>query len=79
MRYTVYNPELDRWEVPILHKFDGTPSLIVRRDPGEPYTDGLGAVIGYYGGGDYVSGDIIDRLAELENMVEAKKEAKAND
>lgn len=75
MRYTVYNPELGKYEVPLLFREDGTPMLItIRREMGEAYTDVFGVVLDQLPSLDYISGDFIDRLAELENMVEAMKE-----
>lgn len=64
MRYTKYNPELKIWEV-------NTPipieSLTIRKEMGDTYDGATGEVT--YQGPDrfYLSGPLIDRMAELEN------------
>lgn len=71
MRYTQYNKELERYVVPCLFKPDGSEisfSIIT----GETYTAENGAGMRYPIGKapDLVYGEVIDRLAVLENNSE---------
>ena len=75
MRYTKYNPDLGCWEVPCLRKMDGSAiTFKVRVDPGDCFYDGYdgyGVMTHQEPGLTYVLGEVIDRLAELENLIEA--------
>ena len=74
-RLTQYDPDLDRFVVPLLFRTDGsTVSLSVKT--GETYTAQSTAGRIYAGKEpDVVFGEIIDRLAELENREEQNYDA----
>lgn len=69
-RYTKYDRDLDRFVVPLLYKLDGTAiSFIVKT--GETYTtEGIWGKVYVGKEPDIVYGEVIDRLAELENQME---------
>ena len=80
MRYTKYNTELRRWEVPCCWKEDGERlTFHFREEPGEVITGSKDGPI-QLPGMIYVSGGVIDRLAELEAMqMEAPFERRTTD
>lgn len=81
MRYTEWNDGLDRYTVPCLFKEDGTRiEFYCLEEPADPVINGRGERFLLQAPLCHVHGEVIDRLAELENqakplpLVEKKKE-----
>lgn len=73
-RYTRYDYDLERYVVPLLYKADGSTISFYVNTGRLKYTDhdnGQRTLIG--GTPDIVYGEVIDRLAELENKEEANR------
>lgn len=69
-RYTIYDRDMERYVVPLLCRMDGS-AMSIGVKTGKVYTDGGSGGQCYTGKDpDLLYGEVIDRLAELENMME---------